>query len=180
MPYASRATQVAPAPRRTRSPRRRRTIIGLLASAALVFGLTVPGAVVPAQAAGNARAIDASFNQQVLHYTNVERQKRGLRPLSMRACPGRFATRHVKRLAARDAFRHQRLRPVLRQCKARTVGENLAWRRPTLTPQQVVAQWMGSAPHRANILAPRFSYLGVDAFRSQRSGRIYVGQVFAG
>ena len=38
-------------------------------------------------------------------------------------------------------------------------GENLS--RATVPPENVVATWMGSAGHRANILDPAFTQLGV-------------------
>lgn len=158
----------------------RRLLLSFVAAVTVSVGISVPATVAPAQAGSAARALEASFDDQVLYFTNLERQKRGLRPLVAASCADRFAARHTQRLAATDRMYHQRLRPVLRQCRMRTAGENLAWRSPTLSPQQVVKMWMGSRGHRANILKPRFRYLGVDAFRSARTGRVYVGQVFGG
>jgi uncharacterized protein YkwD len=41
------------------------------------------------------------------------------------------------------------------------IGENLFQASPSITPHQVVDKWMGSAPHRANILNTRFREMGV-------------------
>lgn len=159
----------------------RRLLVTAVAAVVVAAGLGVPSAMAPAQATSpNSRAMDASFDSQVLHYTNVERSKRGLRALRPGGCADGFASRHTQRLASRDAFHHQALRPVLRTCKKRTAGENLAYRSPSLSAQQVVSMWMKSPGHRANILAKKYRFLGVDAFRSERTGRIYVGQVFTG
>jgi uncharacterized protein YkwD len=158
----------------------RRLLLTGVVAATVSAGLTVPAAVAPAQASSSARAMQASYDDRVLHFTNVERKKRGLRPLVAASCADRFASRHTQRLAAQDRMYHQSLRPVLRQCGMRTAGENLAWRAPALAPRRVVRMWMNSRPHRANILKAKFRYLGVDAFRSARTGRVYVGQVFGG
>lgn len=160
----------------------RRVLTVALTALALAAGLVVTGAATgTAQAApSGARAMEASFDAQVLHYTNVERRKRGLKALRPGGCADGFASRHTQRLAARDAFHHQALRPVLRQCHKRTAGENLAYRAPALSAQQVVRMWMSSPGHRANILKRGYRFLGVDAWKSQRTGRVYVGQVFTG
>ena len=43
-----------------------------------------------------------------------------------------------------------------------SVGENLAWGSGTqATPTSIVAAWMHSAGHRANLLAARFHVIGI-------------------
>ena len=48
---------------------------------------------------------------------------------------------------------------VLTGCDVSVAGENLS--RATVPPEDVVDTWMGSAGHRANILDPDFTQLGV-------------------
>lgn len=129
---------------------------------------------------GEVSAIGPSYDRKVLALTNKARHKHGLRPLRAASCLDRFASGWTRHLAAADVFEHQALGPILRSCSRRTVGENIAWGSGRLSPRQVVAMWMRSPGHRANILNPHFKLLGTDAWRSRDSGRIYVGQVFGG
>ena len=50
----------------------------------------------------------------------------------------------------------------MRGARAWTVGENLAWGSGTRsTPREIVAAWMHSPGHRANILQRRFREIGI-------------------
>lgn len=155
----------------------------LVTAAAVLTGTALTVSTVstaaPAQAASGARSVGSSFDAQVLRWTNVERTKRGLRPLRAATCSQRFATAHTKRMAARNRLFHQPMRPVMRACQGRTAGENVAYGGRSLGARQVVRMWMGSRGHRANILAKKYRHLAVDAWRSP-GGRVYVGQVFGG
>ena len=53
------------------------------------------------------------------------------------------------------------------------VGENLLWWSPTVDPSGAVAMWMRSAPHRANILNPRFRDIGIGAVYSTSARGTY-------
>ena len=159
----------------------RRVIVTLLATLTALAGMAIPATIAAAPAhAGSSRAMPADFDTQVIYWTNVERKKRGLRPLVAHSCVDRFGSRHTNRLAVGDRFYHQALRPVLRQCKMRTAGENLAYRSPSLSPREVVTMWMKSPGHRSNLLAKKYRFIGVDAYQSSKTGRIYAGQVFGG
>ena len=49
------------------------------------------------------------------------------------------------------------------QYRGRTIGENLAWGQGRLSsPRQIMAAWLGSDGHRANILSPQFTELGMS------------------
>ena len=56
------------------------------------------------------------------------------------------------------------------------VGENVGY--GNVTPEQMVAMWMASAGHRANLLRPEYTHLGVGA-AATATGRWYGTQVFA-
>lgn len=153
-----------------------RIVGALVAAACLVLGLA-PG---PAQAADRSatRAVAGSFDSQVVALVNAERTSRGLQPLTARRCVDRFAGRQAARMARQNRMFHQSLGRVLRRCDLRRAGENVAWRSPSLSAAQVVKMWMDSPGHRANILDGRYRYIGVDAVRHVRSGRVYAAQVF--
>lgn len=153
----------------------------LLATVGVGVALPQPasadGATSVARSHVKARALAPAFESEVLRLTNVERQKRGLRPLVATTCTERMSTRGAQVMAARDKLRHQPVRKVARACGTRYVGENIAMGRP-LGAAQVVRLWMQSAGHRVNMLNPKFRHLGVGAFQSTRTGRVYVVQNF--
>jgi uncharacterized protein YkwD len=132
---------------------------------------------VPAQAAAPTRVATAAltYNQQVHQLTNAERTRRGLRPLAASSCANSYAVRWAHTLASTGALKHQALVPIMNSCRASTAGENVAY--GNVTPAQLVAMWMRSPGHRANILNPRFNQIGIGAVRVA-GGRVYGVQVF--
>ena len=70
-----------------------------------------------------------------------------------------MATARATALIGAAALEHAPLDDVLTGCGVSVAGENLS--RATVPPEDVVAAWMGSAGHRANILDPAFAQLGV-------------------
>ena len=116
-----------------------------------------------------------SYSDRVLALTNVQRTSRGLRPLAFSRCADGYADRWASALSRAGALSHQPLSPILTACSARQVGENVAF--GNVTPQQLVDMWMASPGHRANLLKPDFTHLGVGAV-STATGRVYGVQVF--
>lgn len=124
-----------------------------------------------------ARAVAAT-----LCLVNVERGRHGLSSLvedrSLRAA----AEGHSRDMAARDYFEHdtpEGVRPWMRIARqgyqARLVGENLAWGEAgKRTPAEAMRLWMESPGHRANVLEPDYTGIGIglafDAPEARRSG----------
>ncbi|WP_313674318.1 CAP domain-containing protein, partial [Mycolicibacterium sp.] len=52
----------------------------------------------------------------------------------------------------------------------RVGGENLGWLGGAATPRGMVAAWLASAPHRANMLDPRFRETGVGVVEGTPTG----------
>jgi uncharacterized protein YkwD len=50
-----------------------------------------------------------------------------------------------------------------RRARSWSVGENIVWGSPDLSPQAAVRQWMQSPPHRANILSREWREIGLGA-----------------
>ena len=117
----------------------------------------------------------ASYADRVLALTNAERTSRGLRALSFSSCADGYANSWAKSLSLAGALSHQPLLPILTACSASRVGENVAY--GNVTPEQLVAMWMGSTGHRANILNAAFTHLGVGDVTTS-TGRVYGVQVF--
>jgi len=115
------------------------------------------------------------YQDRVLALTNGERTRRGLRALAPSACADGFANSWAATIAGRNALSHQQLSPILSACRARSVGENVAYGK--VTADVMVQMWMNSPGHRANMLNPTFSHLGVGAAASS-GGSMFGVQVF--
>lgn len=124
-----------------------------------------------------------AWTAEVLRLTNVERTRLGLSPLAWSDDLAVQAEDYACELIVDDFFAH--VNPTngetLSQRARRfgyeywSIGENLAGGQTT--PQQVVAEWMASEGHRANILNDTFTELGI-AVRLGGDYRIYWVQEF--
>jgi uncharacterized protein YkwD len=134
-----------------------------------------PRLTAPLVAAPVPTTVTATYASRVLSLTNAERVSRGLRALSFSSCADGYANTWARQLAAAGNLSHQALSPILLSCGARSVGENVAY--GNVSPEQLVQMWMDSAGHRANILNPVFTHLGVGDVTTS-TGRVYGVQVF--
>jgi len=105
---------------------------------------------------------------------NRERAIHRERPLRPNARLRRAAQAHTVSMASKDYFEHvgprgqtplARMRSVGYISSSRVgyeIGENIAWgTRWLATPRAIVAAWMASPGHRANILDPRYRETGI-------------------
>ena len=109
------------------------------------------------------------FVNEVLRLTNEFRAKNGLAPLKANSELDQTAQKYSQTMATEDFFSHtgkDNSTPWARAeksgYKARTMGENIA--AGQRSPQQVVQGWIDSPGHRANMLNPNFTELGVGYF----------------
>lgn len=120
---------------------------------------------------GNALEIhttaEASLAQQVVNLVNAERLAAGQVPLLVDTSAEEAAKAHAEDMQGRSYFSHTtpegwspatRLQ-LLDASGFTRVGENIAVGQPTA--QDVMTAWMGSSGHRANILDPGYTHLGV-------------------
>ncbi|ADI12251.1 hypothetical protein SBI_09133 [Streptomyces bingchenggensis BCW-1] len=131
----------------------------------------------PFTAAGLARTADA-----VRALTNAERAAAGLPPLAPDPNLTVAAQRHSEDMVARDFYSHTAPegsqpwdRAAAAGCRHRGIGENIACGQRT--PSEVVRGWMNSPGHRANILKPEFSHIGIGYATGSRAGT-YWTQLF--
>ena len=113
---------------------------------------------------------------EVVTQTNAERTNAGLPALTVSPCATEQATARTALLVAEDRFEHDPLEPVLAACAAGAAGENLALGYPTASA--LLAGWMGSDGHRANILSTAFSQIGVacsDGPRGPLCAQVFLG-----
>jgi uncharacterized protein YkwD len=107
---------------------------------------------------------------QVLAITNVQRRAAGCKPLSVDPRLTRAAQRHSQDMANRGYFSHSTPegrtwddREVAAGFPAdRTGGENIAYGQRTAAI--VMQVWMGSPPHRKNILSCEFTTIGIGYY----------------
>jgi uncharacterized protein YkwD len=105
---------------------------------------------------------------------NRERTARGERPLHANRRLQRAAQAHSRSMAFDDYFEHVGPGDVTPLARLRAagyissshvgfeVGENIAWGTLSLaSPRAIVAAWMASPGHRANILDPRYRETGI-------------------
>jgi uncharacterized protein YkwD len=130
---------------------------------------TCPGAA----AVPTARTLDDA-RDATMCLVNRERTRRGLRALRTNGTLQSSASAYARDMVRREFFAHvspsgetltERIKDdtrYLAQARGWQIGENLAWGTGTLaTPGQIVAGWMASPPHRANILNAGFREMGM-------------------
>ncbi len=160
----------------------RTLLASAFAVAAAVAAISV-SAPAPASAASSSRCPGADatpvsvdqgqFATSVLCLLNIQRTKRHLKPLRGEARLAGAATGHTVSMRAGGYFAHDdpsgatfetRIEATGYIAGARRwlIGENLGWGETTLgTPRALMAAWMKSPPHRANILERRFREIGI-------------------
>lgn len=123
-----------------------------------------------------------SVEGEVIRLVNVERSKRGLKPLTNNWQLSRCARVKSEDMRNNNYFSHTSptYGSPFTMIKAfnipySTAGENIAGGQPS--PQQVMNMWMNSAGHRANILNPNFTQIGVG-YATGGSYRYYWTQMF--
>jgi len=109
----------------------------------------------------------SEFEQIVFDLTNIEREKEGLPALTWNLTLASAARRHSKDLMLNNYFEHTGLNGTTPRQRMERAGitnitasaENIA--AGHATPESVVADWMTSPGHRANILRTNVTHLGV-------------------
>jgi uncharacterized protein YkwD len=111
---------------------------------------------------------------------NQDRGASGLGGLAWDAQLGQLAQAHADQIAASGSLWHTDLGGLLAapwMGAWRSLGENLAQTGPGSNAWGVEDLWMGSAPHRANILNGGFNRIGVGV-RIDGAGRIWMVALF--
>ncbi|MFD7137467.1 CAP domain-containing protein [Streptomyces sp. NPDC059894] len=124
----------------------------------------------------------ARTEADVVGLTNRERARAGLPPLAPDPLLATAARAHSVDMVARCFYSHtspEGTQPWDRAAAAgsarRTIGENIACGQRS--PAEVVEDWMNSPGHRANILKPAFTHIGVGFAGGGPSGT-YWTQLF--
>ena len=154
------------------------TQVAALCAAVLVALWVVSGS----SAAQFSRASESG----ILNAMNQVRVAAGLRPLSFDGKLHAAARAHSADMIRRGYFGHGAFSRRMDgfHVHAKTVGENLAWGTgPYSAAKAVVQEWLTSPEHRANLLRPGFSRVGVGSAVGTfvgRTGATVVTADFAG
>jgi uncharacterized protein YkwD len=137
----------------------------------------------PRRPAPPARSI-ATIVDTLYMLTNRERTRANLTPLRRSAELSRAAELQAEQMASAEKLAHEvpgaRYPTLASRLKLvgyayRSSGENVA--EGYTSGAALMASWMTSPPHRANILSAKYTETGVGMARS-KSGRVYSVQVF--
>lgn len=125
-----------------------------------------------------------NVEEEVLSLVNQERSKIGLKPLQMDWELARVARMKSEDMAKKNYFSHTSPTygspfDMMKQfgISFRTAGENIA--SGQTTPKEVMESWMNSQGHRANILKPDYTHLGVGYYRGGSYGHMWTQMFIA-
>jgi uncharacterized protein YkwD len=147
--------------------------LGLVAVAAIVLLALPHSAAVARGAEGSAQVDLTPVELETIDQINAIRAEMGLDQLSANAALSAAATEHNEQMAIDGYFGHQRTGGQTFAQRIESYypdagasiyafGENLLWAKPPLRTAAIVARWMRSPEHRANLLDPTWRQLGVS------------------
>jgi uncharacterized protein YkwD len=102
----------------------------------------------------------------LLRQVNLVRAQHGLAPLRFDGHLERAARSHSREMLATDAFSHGAFATRMERfaVTGSLAGENLAWGTGYRgTARAIVAAWLASPEHRANLLRPSFTRIGIGS-----------------
>jgi uncharacterized protein YkwD len=143
-----------------------------IAALVLVGSLLLSTAVADRADAG----VVARDRGRMLELTNSARVNNDLRPLKLDTDLSKYARRHSRAMANQDRLFHSaNLAAKLRGKSWRVAGENVAY---GSSLAQIQRSFMGSKPHRANILRKAYRHAAIGVVRS--GGNFWVTVIFYG
>jgi uncharacterized protein YkwD len=140
----------------------------------------------PTAPAGNATNL-AAYATNVFSRINSLRGARGLRPLRTSRGLTAAATYHTNQMGLRGFFEHEsangaafwkrieRFYPALAG-RGWSVGENILWGSPDISPASAVREWLQSPPHRENLFSREWREVGISAIHFASAPGEYGGR----
>jgi uncharacterized protein YkwD len=128
-----------------------------------------------------------SFDYSVLAQLNRVRVVHGLLPLHLNLRLSESADAHSREMGSDGYFAHASFDGTTYWKRIEqwypwsgyqvwSVGENLLWSSPDLSPATALQMWMQSPEHRANILNPNWREIGISAVHSDGAPGAFGGQ----
>jgi uncharacterized protein YkwD len=140
----------------------------------------------PSAPAGKSTVLTA-YASNVFSRINSLRGARGLRPLRVSRGLTAAATYHTNQMGIRGFFEHEsangapfwkrieRFYPGLAG-RGWSVGENILWGSPDISPAGAVREWMLSPSHRENLLSREWREIGIAAIHFASAPGEYEGR----
>ena len=155
----------------------------------LSVAAAVAALVVAPSASGAHKTQSMSYTtleRGVLAQINAFRRSHGLSALRLSSKLSAAAVQHTAEMARDGYFAHEsadgssfdkRLRRYypMSGCGYWSVGENLLWSSPDVSAPQALQVWLNSAPHRENLMTPRWRKIGIAAVHVPSAGGSYGG-----
>jgi uncharacterized protein YkwD len=137
--------------------------------------LVILAALALVQAASTAPAAPAlsASERSLLAAVNGVRSAHGLRKLSVDPALQSAARSYSRTMLRTNRFTHGAMgaRLAAHGVRGPRYGENLAWAvGPGAAARRIVASWMSSPGHRANLLRPGWRRIGIGALRGTFQG----------
>jgi uncharacterized protein YkwD len=156
----------------------------LVAGLAVVVGLSACGPVAggPPSCAAPGGPVDA-VSIAIYNGVNGDRAAYGLRALAWNGQLYCLATDWSILMALTGSMHHRDLNAVIHAPGYggyHTIGENILKGGISLTGDEMEDAWMASPEHRANILSPAFTSIGIGLSPSPDGTKIYATQNFGG
>lgn len=112
------------------------------------------------------------FAAELTDLTNEARENEGLEPLELDACATRYALERAEAQRGAERLTHAPMTEVNQDCEVAVggaaSGENLSG--DAYTAHSIVQAWLASASHRANLLNPEFTRIGVGCVTDETFG----------
>ncbi|WP_188037051.1 CAP domain-containing protein [Actinotalea sp. JY-7885] len=118
----------------------------------------------------------AAYAEDLFDRTNERREADGVGEVELSTCAAAAATQRLASLSDSADLDHAPLDDVMAECGVSVAAENLS--RAAASPEDVVDAWMESPGHRANILDPELTHLGVGCVED--GDEMLCSQIFLG
>jgi len=165
-------------------------MVGVMRAARILLGTLAAAALLPAAgsaAPGRAHIALTPLESGVLVDINAFRRAHHLQPLRLNARLGAAAREHTRQMAQDGYFAHEsadgsafwkRIQSFYPSSTWAywSVGENLLWSSPDVTPTRALQMWLASPEHRANLMNPRWREIGVAAVHESGAPGVYKGR----
>lgn len=151
-----------------------RHICAVLATILTAIALVQAAGAAPQAPAVTGATTMTQGERSLLDAVNDVRRARGLRPLSVDGALVRAARSYSGTMIRTGRFAHGDMGQRLARHGARgpRYGENLAWAvGRSAAARRIVASWMASPGHRANLLRPGWRRIGIGALRGTFQGQ---------
>jgi uncharacterized protein YkwD len=159
-----------------------KTVLGKRAAAIAVIALIGFGLSSCTLANTSSTPPSDPYTNALYNALNSDRVANGLPPLTWSPKLANTAGTWAHQMSNANTLYHQDLVALINSPDYTgyyTLGENILVVAATMTPTQMEATWMASAPHRANILSTNFNIVGIGYYRGP-DGRIWAVQDFGG